>query len=496
MKKTTRIIFSFFVVACLMACSLHAFAGNVDQNKAREVGAYFMASQFGNKSITAENLQLVYEFSNPVRDIPAMYVFNTHDKRGFVIVSANDCVAPIVAYSTEGTLDPNNIPPNMMWWLNGQSEIIAYAQNNDVAPTPDATKAWNELTYQLLPYFGQDSKAITRLTTSKWNQSPLYNSMCPYDDGGQCVTGCVATAMAQIMYYWKYPRVGQSSKSYRWNNRILRAYFNQTYYDYDVMVDALTSSSTQEQIDAVALLSYHCGISVEMSYSSESSGAPSENVVTALPAYFKYVQDSLQFIARELNTRYTLQQNGLKGDTNWVYDIANEIIKKRPVYYAGHDTNGGIHSGHAFVCDGWNTSTKTLHFNWGWGGSGDSWCNVFISNLAVRLNQNYLFNTNQRAILGITPPADSISINLAVMEVDNPFTEAIYPNPAKEQVTVSYNLTGNQNATLQVFDIAGRLVEQVTLSPASQQVTLSVAGYRPGVYFCRLNGHSSKFIVQ
>lgn len=474
------------------------FADNVDPVKAAQVGAYFMASQFGNKSITADNMKLVYEIPNVESNTAALYVFNTHDNNGFVIISGSECVSPIIAYSTEGSFDPNNIPPNMQWWLNEQVQLIVSAQNGGFQPLSAERAAWKQLTDEELPYFGAPTKAITKLLTSTWNQEPLYNNMCPLDSyGRRCVTGCVATAMAQILYYWKYPYVGQSSYYYYWNSQRIQADFGDTYYNYDVMPDALSDTSSQEAIDAVALLSFHCGVAVNMVYGYDGSSSTSDRVPKALRKYFKYVADSLNYVERESNAAYYNPNNQTSPndkDTAWVNLLVSEIQKRRPVYYAGHvaGDDGNIHSGHAFVCDGYNDVTKTLHFNWGWGGRGDCWCNVYTSNLRIAfMGLNY--TVNHRIVTGITPPRDSISF-VGIREVENPFTTAIYPNPAQEQVTVSYNI--DSPADLQIFDIAGRQVETVTLTPYSNQTTLSVAHYRPGVYICRLNGHSMKFVVQ
>ncbi len=477
-----------------------AKADNVDQVKARQVGAYFLASQVGNKAITADNLKLVYEIPNMQKNIPALYCFNTADERGFVVVSGDDCLSPIVAYSTEGHFDANNIPDGLRWFLNEQAQHVAYAQNNEVATTADVEKVWNELIQEELPYFGTSSKAITILLNSKWNQSPLYNNLCPIDGtGNRSVTGCVATAMAQIIYYWRFPWEGKGQNSYTCSGiGTISEIFANAYYDYDLMVDELNSNSPQNTINAVALLNYHCGVSVNMNYSSEASGTQSSIVPKALRQNFKYVKDSMSYIQRTdpgyFNYDYAMNPNAQ--DTAWVELIKKEILKKRPVYYSGHDnTSSGVHAGHAFVCDGYNSINKMLHFNWGWGGAGDCWCNVYKGQLKPT-GQGYNFSSTHAVIVGVQPPKDSIA-TVAIPEVQaNPFTAAVYPNPASSEVHVSYMLHGDQNADMQIVDIAGRKVETVSLSPASTQVRISVSDYRPGIYVCRLNGHSTKFVVQ
>lgn len=497
MKIIRKILVSAILGFSILTPFKNAVAGDIDKTKARQVGAYFLAAQFGNKAITSQSLNQVYEFRNEERDIATLYVFNTADNRGFVIVAGTDCVDPIVAYSTEGAFDPNNIPPAMMWWLNCQAEPISYAQNNHLEPLSNYVASWKELENEALPYFGTDSKAIIKLTTSTWNQEPLYNNMCPIDPttNQRSVTGCVATAMAQIIYYWKYPRVGKKTSVYSWEGRDISVNFAEAYYDYDHMVDALSYSSTQQQINAVALLSYHCGVAVKMNYHSAASGANSEDVPKALYRYFKYEEDSLQMLSRSDGQFYNPNciSSPNDKDTLWVNTIKKEIMNKRPVYYSGASPNSqGEHSRHAFVCDGWNSVNKQLHFNWGWGGSGDCFCNVFRAQLQVG---SYNFTNENKIIIGITPPADSLT-TVGITTVEEPAITEVYPNPAKEQITVSYHLNGNSSADMQIFDIAGREVKRTKVYSASNIVTISVSDLRPGVYICRLQGHSSKFIVK
>ena len=488
-------------------------ADNVDAKKARQVGAYFMATQFGNKDISSDNLDQVFTLQNMVNNIPALYVFNTADKRGFVIVAGSDCVTPIVAYSTDGAFDPNNIPPNMLWWLNGEASDIVFAQNNELTASKESAEQWRVLEEERLPRAGAKDGEIVRLLTTTWNQPWPYNAQCPQMSGGpsethgRCYTGCVATAMAQILRYWKYPYVGKSESAYNWNSgTILSANYAQAYYDYDNMPNKLSSNSTQEQINAVALLNYHCGVSVKMDYGVDGSGTQSTEVPKALRMYFKYVKDSMTYISRDdaryRNTQSTGLDNSVsnQNDSNWVNDIKYHILKGRPVYYAGHspDDDGSAHAGHAFVCDGWNPTTKTLHFNWGWGGSGDCWCNVYLSKLIPNSGylSSYNFRASHRAVIGITPPIDSLPPQVAIRPVENPFSAEIYPNPANNQITVSINISGNNNQPLQIFDATGRLVKQTSVSPASTTVNIPVNDLCPGVYFCRMQGYTKKFIVQ
>ncbi len=498
MKRIEHIIFSIILITSIITPVKQTLADDIKDVKARQVGAYFLASQLGNKAITPATLSLSYTIPNVEKDIPAIFIYNTADKHGFVAVSGSDCVDPIIAYSTEYSFDPNNIPPNFQWWLNEQAEVIVYAQNNSdlLEPAKRVSTAWRELEEQTLPYFGTGQKEITTLLTSTWNQSPLYNDSCPTVDGQLAVTGCVATAMAQIIYFWKYPKVGNSSRTIRFNGVNRTIYFSRTYYDYDNMVDALNSNSTPEQIAAVAQLSFHCGAAINMDYGADGSSSYSDKVPLALRKYFKYDADSLRLLMRTeapYNTNAEL----------WTNTIKSDILRGRPVYYSGYspDNEGETHSGHAFICHGYNSQTNMFKFNWGWGGWLDfCWCNVLSGELKLKQGPTtyYNFNTRHQVIIGIQPPPDTIGGgSVAINDIDSPFTTEIYPNPAHEYVTISYQLDANStDADLQIFDVTGRKVDELRLSHASNQVVVPVQNYRPGLYICRLQGKTMKFVVQ
>lgn len=502
MKLSKRTILSIALVVSALFSANSIKAQNVDIAKAKEVGAYFMSAQFGSKAVTPATMEFVYDIPNTMLGISALYVFNTKEGNGFVVVSGTECVDPIIAYSTDGSFDPNNIPPNMQWWLNEQAAPIIYAQNEAIEADGVAKAQWRQLEEKSLPYFGTPSKSTFTLLTSKWNQSPLYNNWCPVMNGHRCVTGCVATAMAQIIYFWRYPRVGKSAKSYTWNGQQLSVNYEQQYYDYDLMIDdLLDGTATEDQINEVAKLSYHCGVSVEMAYTDETSSAVSDKVPKAMRQYFKYQKDSLKYLSRFSNEYYNPNSatNPDSRDSAWAEVLYTELQKGRPIYYSGRDPNGGAHAGHAFVCDGYNDQTMRFHFNWGWGGSCNCWCNVLTSKLKPTGSMSsYNFSNDHRVLIGIQPPNDSIQQDppVSINTVDNPFTADIYPNPANNQVTISYLLADDNNAMLQIFDATGRKVKETVITPASNQITISVDNFVPGIYICRINGHTSKFVVK
>ena len=268
------------------------------------------------------------------------YAFNRANTDGFILVTGDDNLIPVLGYTESGRFDIATMPDNMQWWLGECQREIEYLKQH-----PDqARKA---------PAAG---KSVRPLLTCNWNQSAPYNNNCPVYNGSRCVTGCVATATAQIMYYHKWPKQGQGSHSYSCNLDgsgsyvTLSANFGQSTYDWANMLDNYGNNSPSVANAAVAKLMSDVGISVEMGYGM-SSGASSPDVAAALTTYFDY-DKSIRVLNRN---NYGIEA--------WEDMIRTELNDKRPVYYSGHASSGG----HAFVCDGYDTEGY-FHFNWGWGG--------------------------------------------------------------------------------------------------------------------------------
>jgi hypothetical protein len=230
------------------------------------------------------------------------------------------------------------------------------------------------------------------LLKTKWNQDAPYWDLCPMDGSHRSYTGCVATAMAQIMNYYKHPTTRTSeipAYTTRTNKFSIPTIIGTTDYNWENMLNSYSSSSTDLQKNAVATLMYHCGVSLEMDYTSYASGAYSSNVVRALRTYFGYKQS----ISHRIRNDYD--------DTSWHTILRTELDAGRPVYYSGYDENFG----HAFVCDGYKKNNNYFHFNWGWGGLCDGW---FLTSL---LNPgtggagagNGIYNYKQGIIINIEP---------------------------------------------------------------------------------------------
>ena len=365
-----QLIKTLFLSFAILGLFHGSFGHPVDLETARSVATKFMG---------AKDLQLstTYTTSN---NAAAFYVFNTSD--GFVIVSADDCETPIIGYSHEGCFDPNNVPVQMEEYLQDFAARIQYGIENHIAADEVTARQW-----ELVKATGRlnDRKSAQTgepLLTEMWNQGCFYNSLCPAMNGpcGHAEVGCAAVAMGQIMHYWKYPSTGFGDHSYSNQGVTLSADFGSTTYDWDHMPDSLTESSSETEINAVATLLYHCGVSVEMNYNTIGSGASSNDVPDAMKRYFNYSRR----IHREKKDDYT--------NDEWLSMLKSSIDEQRPVLYSGHGDAGG----HAFVCDGYDDN-NLMHFNWGWGRANGYFA---LGNLNPI---GYEFDDNNFAVFDIIP---------------------------------------------------------------------------------------------
>jgi len=341
------------------------------------------------------------------------YVFNVNANDGFVIVSGNDIVVPILGYSTKGACDKNNLPPAFQKWMEGYKQQIIFAIANEIEPLQEINSKWEKLINGTFNSHTRSS-SVSPLLSTTWDQSPYYNAQCP----GGCVTGCVATAMAQIMKYWNYPATGTGFHSYSENDYgTLSANFGNTTYNWGSMPNNVSSSNS-----AVATLMFHCGVSVDMDYGLGSAGGSSAqtlDVANALEAYFGY-STTVQGLYRSYYT-----------DAQWISLLKTELDAGRPVQYAGTGTGGG----HSFVCDGYDNS-DFFHFNWGWSGVADGYFDIDALNPGTTGTGGGTggFNTNQRAITGIQPPTGTVIPDL---QLNSSIT--INPNPINFGLSFTVN---------------------------------------------------------
>lgn len=295
---------------------------------------------------STQDVEWVYTQYQINETTPAVYVFNAIDEQGFVVVSAEDNARAVLGYSDEGHIDAQNIPANMRAWLQMYADELARA-----AKAPAAADAQRTVEYYPVvePLIGNVA----------WNQDAPYNNHCPIDPNTnqRSVTGCMATAVAQVMYHHKYPKKGTGTYSYwcGWEN--LSVDFSKATYDWDHMLPSYKNGYTQQESDAVAQLMYHVGVACNMWYGSSASGAGMGTGMQALVRNFDY-----DAAIRVLMKDYM--------DEEMVMDeIVVELQGSRPVFIEALTKND---EGHAFVCDGIQADGY-IHINWGWGGYGNGY---------------------------------------------------------------------------------------------------------------------------
>ena len=334
-----------FYLILFTSLAFAASAKQLSQRQACSKAQQFVRNNSRLKNLSATDLQLAYTQANDADNTNSLYVFN-NASNGFVVVAADDCVDAILGYSDAGAFDPLNIPPGLQTMMNEYSKEIRYATDNNLTPSATYTTA--------------SRTSIAPLLKTKWGQSTPFNNMCPENgNGGRCVTGCTATAMAQVMKHHNWPPKGTGSHSY--NTPIngvsteVSADFSTATYDWNNMLNVYGSGTTETQCNAVAQLLFHCGAATDLGYGT-TSGAATLKVQKALANYFGY-DKSVKFTLREFYS--------IEGWNNLIY---NELANNRPVHMAGYNQSAG----HAFVCDGYDKDGY-FHFNWGWCGLDDGY---------------------------------------------------------------------------------------------------------------------------
>ena len=368
----------------LLTATFVAEANPVDMRTVREVAVKFMKANSEVPLRGTDDLRLVKTY-NISRGDAAFYVFNTPN--GFVIVSADDCVTPILGYSNEGQFDVENIPIQLQDYLQGFVEQISYNKENHLEADEATVQRWSMVRTTGRLTNNRPDEVVGPLVTALWDQTCYYNSKCPEDPHGYCghvLVGCVATSMSQVMHYWGYPEHGTGSYSYTPSGYPEQSVdFGATTYDWANMPNSLSSSSTSEQVDAVSTLMWHCGVSVSMHYGPHFSGSwlsPS-----SLINYFNY-SDEMKY-----------EQRNDYSDATWKAKLRDCLDRQRPMWYDGSPSGSG--SPHAFVCDGYDNNDM-FHFNWGWGGSSDGFFTI----------DDNLYGRNNGAVLNIHPQSDTPTV--------------------------------------------------------------------------------------
>ena len=371
-------IYTFLLVIGLALASSSAWAESITEIQARNIAAGFMTSH----RLNPEGLKLAQK--RPSLNVPstsgkaAYYVYNSSDAQsGYVIVAGDDRAPAVLAYSDKGTFDSHNVPEAMQELLDSYAEQIEALSRGDKALRITSAGA-----------------AISPMLTCTWSQNNPYNILLPIrPDGKHAAAGCVATAMAQVMYYYKWPaRPTQTIPGYTSSTLgFVMPALSPEDFGWDEMRDTyLTSDTTTAGAIAAATLTLYCAQAVEMDFKTSSSGASTTSIPTKLASYFGY-RPSTYSIGRE---NYTSQE--------WADIIYNELAAGRPVIYSGSKKTGG----HAFICDGYD-GEGLYHFNWGWNGQSNGYFLLNVLNPDIQgtgsASGTYGYILSQAAIIGLEP---------------------------------------------------------------------------------------------
>ena len=297
------------------------------------------------------------------------YVFPNANSKGFTIVSGDDRLPEIVGYSSQGSYDENNLPEGFVSFMKAYQNLYNRVNLGDAEALKNLAeiKAWRN---KKNASAASTSAVAPLLGNIEWDQTSPYNNMCPrYDSVHVAATGCVATAMAQVMAYYKYPKQLKADiPGYvnRWNGipmEIPTITREEGVYDWDNMLPKYNkeANATQQQKDAVAKLMYHCGAAVQMNYGPESAASVS---ASKLAKYFGYDADLMMDLNR---STFSLDK--------WMQIIDTELAAGRPVLYGGQASDGG----HQFICDG-KDGEGLYHINWGWSGSQNGYFDLSLLN--------------------------------------------------------------------------------------------------------------------
>lgn len=415
------------LIALMSVSAAAAMAAPVTPEQAKaSISNFRQVNRNLHKVPQSGELNLVYTQTSDAGN--CFYVFNAPNGKGFTIASADDRLPSVLGFTDNGTFDEANLNDNLRYWLGEYTKEISgfLAKDPDVAPYRAKARP-------------MDYAPIEPLCTTKWNQGKPFNNDCPYDSWAHStsVTGCVATAMAQVMKYHNWPVNPTGSR----NGYI----FSNTTLKWEDMIDVYEDKKySGTQAAAVAQLMRQCGASVDMQYSAYASGAYENDVQVALRTYFDY-DPNLELHYRDYFTY-----------SEWNKMVYDELSTNGPVFYCGQSNAGG----HAFVCDGY-LGNNFYHFNWGWGGYQDGYFLLNALNPATGGAGSSAggYNANQSIMTGVKKNQNSGTIHLQESAIS---TGAFTYSNNKFQVTGStdnVNLIYNPLATTYTATFGVKIVK-------------------------------------
>lgn len=385
MRKIFTLVIALLSISSMMAMP-------VTEQEATTIAQKFFMTGRGSKAPIkdASKVKLAYEFQSD--DATLMYAFN-NGKDGYVLVSGDDSITPVLGYSDEGAFEYDALPPNARAWFDMYIEMIKSVKEGKSSP------------FKTYP----SATSVEPLIDAEWNQGFPYWNSTPLDEGKQSYTGCPATAMAQIAYYHKWPVKSQGSIDYVTDSKGIHvsAELNTTY-DWDNMLPKYDKNSSEVSQNAVAELMRDLGYAMYMDYTNNGSGSTQNLIAYAIVHNFGYDKGVRILYATNYEEEY------------WANLLQVELSAGRPILYCGYTKN---QEGHAFVCDGYDNE-GLYHINWGWGGVSNGY--FLITSLDPDSQgmggaaSGAGFNVGQLAIMGIQKPVEgSLSIPYSMLFTSN-----------------------------------------------------------------------------
>ncbi|HHE38921.1 MAG TPA: hypothetical protein ENL20_10170, partial [Candidatus Cloacimonetes bacterium] len=368
-KKVLVILMTFIFTAIIAGIP-------VDLKDAEQVACNWYLERTKNDNLT--NVEIIETFQVQEDSEDIYYIFNFQEG-GYIIIAADDAIIPVLGYNFEHHYGLEDHPVRFDAMLENFKEQIVYAKDNNLPAPKKTIEEWERLNVK--PEDFEQSRDLNRLgplLDSMWNQNYSWNTDCPADTGGPggyVYAGCVAVAMAQILNYWEYPATGTGSHGYTHPDYgYLSANFGATTYNFPMNNTSPTDASRE--------LLYHCGVSVDMDYGPEGSGAYTSDCVYAFETYFNYD-----------NSAY-YDQKAYHTDTEWENMLRDNLDNGYPLQYRGYGSGG-----HSFNLDGYETGNNShFHFNWGWSGSYNGY--YYLNDLTPG---SYNFTSSQAGIFNLFP---------------------------------------------------------------------------------------------
>jgi hypothetical protein len=430
-------IFSFAFGKCL--------SQPVSKEEALKRAAAFLKAR--GRKVLPDEMNLAYRGKRNAQDIDtsyaSYYVFNNPLNKGFIIMSGDNRAQQVIAYSDSGAFTEKNMPDHLRFWMDSYSSQISGAGKVSTGNSPIARGE----TPMVSAAFDGQRISIPPLIKTEWRQDSPFSDLCPTYNARQCVTGCLATALAQLMYYHKWPQDFTTSIP-GFHAEFINSDIpplNPVLFNWEDM--KLKYNWEETDGNAVATLLEYCANSLKMNYRPGSSSAYTYLAAQVLKKYFKY-DPNLQYVRKET-----------KGysDEQWEQMIYNELVEGRPVVFAGQASDM---TGHAFVCDGYDNKTGLFHVNWGWGGLYDGYFGLTIlkpeGNKGIGSSiQNDGYNIDQEAIIGIQPPTDKIVENTA-------YLTSLFTEVGHGKITANYY---NRNERKRHFRYGIGIWESDTIRP-------------------------------